>query len=183
MQLLLARVRAADPTFKLSEDNLLPLATLCAALDGLPLALELAAVRLRDLPPQAAVQQLLALRGHGQLSSTWLQQSRRNVAERHRTLHAAIEWSVRMLPAGQQEAFLRLGVFAGGWISRDGAGRGGGRCGATLAALARANLIAFAGQRVTLLETLRAYAAERLAAMAGWKQRSCQPQHARCFVA
>jgi predicted ATPase/transcriptional regulator with XRE-family HTH domain len=180
LQLLLARVRAADPTFKLSEENLLPLATLCAALDGLPLALELAAVRLRDLPPQAAVQQLLALRGHGQLSSTWLQQSRRNVAERHRTLHAAIEWSVRMLPAGQQKAFLRLGIFAGGG-SAETAQAVAEASGATLAALARANLIAFDGQRVTLLETLRAYAAEQLAA-AG-ETEIVQAAHARCFLA
>ena len=90
LQLLLARARAADPAFALSDDNLLPLASLCVALDGLPLALELAAVRLRDLSPATLVQQLLALRGHAQLSSTWLGQTRRNVAERHRTLHAAI---------------------------------------------------------------------------------------------
>ncbi len=180
LQLLLARVRAADPAFKLSDDNLLPLATLCVALDGLPLALELAAVRLRELPPQAAVQQLLALRGHGQLSSTWLQQTRRNVAERHRTLHAAVEWSVRMLPAGQQEAFARLGVFAGGG-SAGAALAVAGADGATLGALARANLVAFDGQRVALLETLRAYAAEQLAAAA--EIEAAQAAHARFFLA
>ncbi|NJN55717.1 MAG: hypothetical protein HC804_13805, partial [Anaerolineae bacterium] len=75
MQLLLARVQAADPTFQLTAVNSLPLATLCVALDGLPLALELAAVRLRDLPPDLLVQQLLTLRGNGHLSSTWLQQT------------------------------------------------------------------------------------------------------------
>ena len=51
IQLLIARGRAIDPTFSLTADNILPLATLCVALDGLPLALELAAVRLREMSP------------------------------------------------------------------------------------------------------------------------------------
>lgn len=180
MQLLLARVRAADPAFALAEDNLLPLATLCVALDGLPLALELAAVRLRDLPPQVVAQQLLALRGHGRLSSTWLQQTRRNVAERHRTLAAAIEWSVGMLSDAQQDAFVRLGVFAGGCTVEAAQAVAGADAG-LLGALARANLVAFAGQRVTLLETLRAYARERLAG--DGRLEACQQQHAGHFVA
>lgn len=180
MQLLLARVRAADPAFALTGENLLPLATLCVALDGLPLALELAAVRLRDLPPQVAAQQLLALRGHGQLSSTWLQQTRRNVAERHRTLHAAIEWSVRMLPGAQQDAFQRLGVFVGGGSAEAAQAVAGADAG-LLATLARANLVAFDGQRVALLETLRAYALERLSG--DGRLEACQQQHAGYFVA
>lgn len=180
MQLLLARVRAADPAFALADDNLLPLATLCVALDGLPLALELAAVRLRELPPQVVAQQLLALRGLGQLSSTWLQQTRRNVAERHRTLHAAIEWSVRMLPDTQQDAFLRLGVFVGGCTAEAAQAVADADTG-LLAALARANLVAFDGQRATLLETLRAYALEQLAG--DGRLEACQQQHAGYFVA
>ena len=114
MQLVAARARAVDPDFALTVDNLLPLATLCVARDGLPLALELAAVRLRDLSPMELVQQLLLLRGHTQLSSTWLHQTRRNIAERHRTLQAAIEWSTRLLDPGDRTAFHRLGVFVGG---------------------------------------------------------------------
>lgn len=106
MQLLLARVRATEPAFSITADNLLPLAALCVALDGLPLALELAAVRLRDVPPAALVQQLLLLRGNGRLSSTWLQaQTKRNVAERHHTLQAAIDWSVRRLPSSNKTPF------------------------------------------------------------------------------
>lgn len=72
------------------------------SVDGLPQALELAAARLR---------------GHNQLSSTWLQQTRRNVAERHRTLHAAIAGSVHLLPTAAQNAFYRLGVFVGGGMT------------------------------------------------------------------
>jgi tetratricopeptide (TPR) repeat protein len=125
-------------------------------------------------------QQLLALRGHGRLSSTWLQQTRRNVAERHRTLAAAIEWSVGMLSDAQQDAFVRLGVFAGGCTVEAAQAVAGADAG-LLGALARANLVAFAGQRVTLLETLRAYARERLAG--DGRLEACQQQHAGHFVA
>lgn len=163
LQLLLARARAADPSFALTDDNLLPLASLCVALDGLPLALELAAVRLRDLSPAMLVQQLLALRGHAQLSSTWLGQTRRNVAERHRTLHAAIRWSAQLLPDEARRAFDGLGVFAGGGtIAAAQAVAGAGA--ATLAQLARANLVRLADGRFALLETLRSFAQEQLAA-------------------
>ncbi|MBK7219251.1 MAG: tetratricopeptide repeat protein [Candidatus Promineofilum sp.] len=163
LQLLLARATAADPTFALTDDNLLPLASLCVALDGLPLALELAAVRLRELSPSELVQQLLALRGHAQLSSTWLGQTRRNVAERHRTLHAAIGWSAQLLDPAQREAFHTLGVFVGG-CAPDAAREVAAADDATLAQLARANLIQLDGGRVHLLETLRAFAREQLAA-------------------
>lgn len=180
MQLLVARGQAMEPDFALTADNLLPLATLCVALDGLPLALELAAVRLRDLPPAELVQQLLAARGHAHLSSTWLQQTRRNIAERHRTLQAAIDWSVRRLPPAQADAFCRLGVFAGG-CSETAAGAVAGAGPGVLAALARANLIARSEGRVTQLETLRAYAVERLAAAGDLAE--AQRRHAAHFAA
>lgn len=180
MQLLIARGRAMDPDFGLTADNLLPLATLCAALDGLPLALELAAVRLRDLPPAELAQQLLAARGPGQLSSTWLQQTRRNIAERHRTLQAAIDWSVRMLPPAQAGAFCRLGAFTGG-CSAAAAGAVAAAGPDVLAALARANLIRIADGRVTLLETLRAYAVEQLTAAGALT--AAQRSHAAHFAA
>ena len=163
MQLLLARAQAIDPTFALNDDNLLPLATLCAALDGLPLALELAAARLRDHEPANLVQQLLMLRGNNQLASTWLQQTRRNVAERHRTLHAAIAWSVHLLPAVAQNAFYRLGVFVGGGVAAAAAAIAQADA-ALLAQLARANLVGVRNGRIHLLETLRAFALEQLTA-------------------
>ncbi|MBK7896005.1 MAG: hypothetical protein IPJ90_14255 [Anaerolineaceae bacterium] len=109
---MLARAQAIDPTFALSDVNLLPLATLCAALDGLPLALELAAARLRDHEPANLVQQLLVLRGNNQLASTWLQQTRRNVAERH---HAACGHCLERPPAARRcsTRFLSVGRFCG----------------------------------------------------------------------
>ncbi len=180
MQLLVARGRAMDPDFGLTADNLLPLATLCVALDGLPLALELAAVRLRQLPPAELAQQMLAARGRGQLSSTWLQQTRRNISERHRTLQAAIDWSVRMLPPAQADAFCRLGTFTGG--CSEAAAQAVADAGPeVLAALTRANLTVRAGGRVTLLETLRADAVERLAAAGALA--AGQRRHAVYFMA
>lgn len=179
LQLLLARVRASDPAFSLRADNLLPLATLCAALDGLPLALELAAVRLRELAPAAMAQQLLTLRGNAQLSSTWLSQSKRNIAERHRTLHAAIDWSVQRLPAPAQLAFHQLGVFADGG-SEEAVAAVAGAGERWLAELARANLLTRHEGRVALLETLRAYGLEQLSA-AG-QLAAAQAAHARYFL-
>lgn len=161
IQLLLARAQAIDPTFTLSDDNLLPLATLCAALDGLPLALELAAARLRDHDPANLVQQLLRLRGHNQLSSSWLHQTRRNIAERHRTLHAAIAWSVHLLPTAAQNAFYRLGVFVGGGTAA-AAETVAQADSALLAQLVRANLAQMGNGRFHLLQTLCAFALEQL---------------------
>ncbi|MFO7680045.1 MAG: tetratricopeptide repeat protein [Chloroflexota bacterium] len=179
VQLLLARAQAANPAFALTEDNLLPLATLCAALDGLPLALELAAVRLRELAPELLVQQLLSLRGPGQLSSTWLQQTRRNVAERHRTLQAAISWSVHLLPPAAETAFIRLGVFVGG-CTEAAANDVALADPALLAQLVRANLIQVENGRFHLLETLRSFALEQLAATN--ELHACQQEHARCYA-
>jgi tetratricopeptide (TPR) repeat protein len=125
-------------------------------------------------------QQLLALRGHGRLSSTWLRQDKRNVAERHRTLQAAIGWSVRMLPPALADAFCRLAIFTGG-CSEAAALAVAGAGSDALAALARANLIRLAGGRVTLLETLRAYAVEQ--ATASGSLAADQRRHATYFVA
>lgn len=178
MQLVTARARAVDPDFALNVDNLLPLATLCVALDGLPLALELAAVRLRDLSPMELVQQLLLLRGHVQLSSTWLHQTRRNIAERHRTLQAAIGWSTRLLDPGDQTAFHRLGIFVGG-CAEDAAREIAGADTPLLARLARASLIRIDNGRVRLLETISSYAREQLA---GDEQMACQRDYAEFYA-
>ena len=178
MQLLLARVRAAVPGFVLDDTNLVALATLCVALDGLPLALELAAARLRDLPAEEMVAQLLALRDSGDRSSSWLEQSKRNVAARHRTLQAAIDWSVHHLPASLAGKFLQLGVFAGG-CTPDAAQAVAGADIDELWALARGHLVDFDGTRVHMLQTLRAYAVEH--GVAQGELQSTRARHAAYF--
>src|SRR5207244_625483 len=83
-------------------------ALICHRLDGIPLAIELAAVRIRVLPPE----QLLArLEDRFRL----LTRGSRTALERHQTLQAAVDWSYDLLTAQEQTLFNRLSVFAGGW--------------------------------------------------------------------
>lgn len=162
-KLFIARARAADPAFTLTPENALAVAALCVALDGLPLAIEIAAARTRDLLAQDLLQQIVAARKPMPLSSSLLQQTRRNLAERHQTLNNAIAWSFRLLPPAAQQVFLRLGVMANGGTLQAVEKI----CGATpetLAALSAASLARLVDGRVTLLETLRAFACEQLSA-------------------
>ena len=94
------------PGFAVTEDNAPAVASICRHLDGLPLALELAAARTKLLSPRAIVARLdapLDLSGHVQ-----------GVPRRHQTLRETIDWSYQLLSGEQQLLFRRLGVFAGG---------------------------------------------------------------------
>ena len=84
------------------------IAEICRRLNGLPLAIELAASRLSSLTPEVVVDQLK--RGQHILSS-----QRRDTPERQRTMHGAIQWSFRLLPPGTQRVFLWLGAFSSGF--------------------------------------------------------------------
>ncbi|MDR7409300.1 MAG: tetratricopeptide repeat protein [Armatimonadota bacterium] len=106
--LLVDRVRAVDRTFRLDAENARAVAELCVRLDGLPLALELAASAFAWLPPQTILERL-----DHRLSL--LSRAARDLPERHRTLRAAVGWSYALLPPGLQRVFRRLGVFRGGW--------------------------------------------------------------------
>jgi predicted ATPase/class 3 adenylate cyclase len=101
------RARAARPGFALSEDNASAVAEVCVALDGLPLALELAAARTRVLSPTALLERVerpLAL----------LEGGARDAPDRHRTLRATIDWSYELLDEPQRRLFARISVFSGG---------------------------------------------------------------------
>lgn len=161
VKLFVARARTADPAFTLTPENALAVAALCVALDGLPLAIEIVVARIRHLSAQDLLQQIVAARKPMPLAANLLQQTRRNLAERHQTLNNAIAWSFRLLPSAAQQVFLRLGVMAGGGTLQAVEKI----CGATpesLAALSAASLVRLAEGRVTLLETLRAFACEQL---------------------
>ncbi|HXF60906.1 MAG TPA: tetratricopeptide repeat protein, partial [Caldilineaceae bacterium] len=108
VQLFLARVRAHDADFQLDEENCALIAEVCARLDGLPLAIELAAAQTyRDLPTRLR-KQLAGGRRLDLLATT-----ARGLLPRQQTLREAIHWSYRLLSPADQVLFARLGGFAG----------------------------------------------------------------------
>jgi predicted ATPase/DNA-binding SARP family transcriptional activator len=102
------RARAALPAFVLSGGNAAAVAEICRRLDGLPLAIELAAARVRLLPPP----ELLARLDHPLAVLTG---DPRDAPDRHRTLRATIAWSHDLLTPAEQDLFARLAVFVGGF--------------------------------------------------------------------
>jgi len=109
VQLFVERARAAQPDFALTSENADPLADVCARLDGLPLAIELAAARSRTVPVRGLHQQLRSAGGGLPL----LTGGPRDAPARHRTLHAAIAWSFDLLDPEEQMLFRRLAPFRG----------------------------------------------------------------------
>jgi len=111
VQLFIERAQTALPGFTLTNDNTLPIARLCHQLDGIPLALELAAARVKAL----RVEQIAArLAAHEQFRL--LTGGRRTALLRHQTLHALIDWSYNLLSEAERLVLQRLSVFAGGWM-------------------------------------------------------------------
>ncbi len=166
VELFVERAQAVKPSFELSDENGAAVEALCRRLDGLPLALELAAARSKLLSPQAILDRL-------DERLDLLTGGARDVPERQRTLRGAIEWSFALLDPPGQELLSRLGVFAAG-CSLEVAGAvctDGTSMGATLDGLAslvdKSLVRQFDGAdgepRFGLLESIRAYALERLA--------------------
>ncbi len=112
IRLFVERAQAVNPAFQLTEDNAAAIANICARLDGLPLAIELAAGRTKVLPLPIILQRLVS--GTGQ-RLTFLRSTARNVLQRHQTLYETLDWSYELLDPQQQRLFRRLSVFLGGW--------------------------------------------------------------------
>jgi predicted ATPase len=163
MALFEERAREVRPDFAIDDDNRAAISELCRRLDALPLAIELAAARVRVLSPQAMVSRL-------QTSLSLLSGGKRDLPERQQTLRATLDWSLDLLRPEERVFFRRLGIFAGGF-SED----------AAAAVVADAGLDALDGltslveksllvrtevrgeARFSMLETVREYARERVA--------------------
>ncbi|QIG38615.1 DUF4062 domain-containing protein [Microbacterium sp. 4R-513] len=103
--LFVDRAEAAKPGFELTDENAQSVADICRRLEGLPLAIELAAAKVRLLTPQVIAERL-------QQSLPLLTAAVRDLPERHRTMRATIDWSVSLLPPEQRDLLEDLGVFA-----------------------------------------------------------------------
>jgi len=166
VQLFVERAHAVKPEFELTSENAPAVAEICARLDGLPLAIELGAARVRILSPQALLgrlsQRLVLLTGGA-----------RDAPARQRTLRDTIEWSYGLLSASEQRLFVRLSVFLGGRTIEateavcDPAGELGAAVFDGVASLVEKSLLRQdegpAGEpRFFMLETIREYALDRL---------------------
>jgi predicted ATPase len=162
--LFVDRAHAARPDFTLTEGNARAVAEICRRLEGLPLAIELAAARTRLLDPDALSRRLgrsLDALGPGMV----------DMPQRHQTLRATVEWSVGMLDEAARSFLEVAAVFVGGWTveaAAEVAGLGGDRVLDLTEALARHSLLVLDitdhGPRSRMLETIREFVAERLAA-------------------
>ncbi len=108
VQLFVSRAQAARYDFRITGRNAEAIAQLCSRLEGIPLALELAAAWSQTLTPGQMVERLTS-------RFDWLVSRHRDTPGRHSTLRAAIRWSWELLPGELQQFFARLSVFAGGW--------------------------------------------------------------------
>jgi predicted ATPase/DNA-binding SARP family transcriptional activator len=153
--MFLDRVQAREPDFTLDEANAPYVREICRRLDGLPLALELAAARVGLLSPAE-----LAARLDRALKV--LAGGARDAPERHRTLRATIDWSLGLLTASEREAFTFLAVFASG-ATVTAAESVTGASLDTLDSLLAKQLLVRRGDRLLMLETVREYALEQFA--------------------
>jgi predicted ATPase len=107
VRLFIERARAAKPEFAVNNQNAPAVAEICHRLDGLPLAIELAAARVRLLPPQAILLRL-------DESLKLLTGGAKDLPTRQQTLRNTIDWSYGLLDGNEQKLFARLGIFVGG---------------------------------------------------------------------
>jgi predicted ATPase len=179
VRLFAAGARAAAPGFTLTEGNAQAVAEISRKLDGLPLAIELAAARTRLLPPQALLARL-----DDRMSV--LTSGPRDLPERQRTLKNTLDWSFGLLSATEQALFARLGVFAGsfGWPAATAVAGDAAQMD-TLSSLVDSSLIRPEPRddepQFSMLETIREYALSRLREAGDWP--GTHDKHAAHFLA
>jgi predicted ATPase/DNA-binding CsgD family transcriptional regulator len=183
--LFVERARAAKPDFRLTEENAEAVAGICARLDGLPLAIELAAARVKLLPPRALLARL-------QQGSALLKGGGLDLPARQRTLRGTLQWSHDLLDEHEQRMLRRLSVFAGG-CTLHAAEAVSGAMGdlppealELVASLVDKSLLrqvegTDGEPRLLMLETIREYALERLAESA--EEETVRRVHASYYLA
>ena len=183
VNLFAERARAARPDFRLDANDATVVAEICLRLDGLPLAIELAAARVKLLPPEtllARLEKRLPLLAGGP----------RDLPARQRTLDDTIRWSYDLLDGEEQRLFRRLSVFDGGCIlpaieAVGGPGDGGPEVLDGVTSLIDKNLLHRVEQeagtvRLAMLETIQEYALERL--LESGEERAVRHAHARYYL-
>ncbi|MDA0162078.1 tetratricopeptide repeat protein [Solirubrobacter ginsenosidimutans] len=155
VELFIRRARALDSRLRLAPGDEAHIAQICARLDGLPLAIELAAARMKVLSPAAILDRLgrrLDLLSSGP----------RDAPLRQQTLRAAIGWSYDLLDPSAQATFERLGIFAGGFTLESAEAVCGLDALDAIASLVEHSLLTSRDGRFEMLETVREYAVDRL---------------------
>jgi predicted ATPase/DNA-binding XRE family transcriptional regulator len=185
LELFRQRARAVMPTFELTDTNVASVARICRRLDGLPLAIELAAARVKLFPPKALLNRL-------DRRLQLLTGGARDLPERQQTLRDTVTWSYDLLDPTEQALFRRLAVFAGGCtleavesICVSGTDEQVESTGLeTLASLVDNSLLISRSEdeepRFTMLETIREYALERL--VSSGEAGQAQRKHAQYYL-
>ncbi|MBC8077267.1 MAG: tetratricopeptide repeat protein, partial [Chloroflexales bacterium] len=182
--LFVQRAQAVLPTFTLTDANAGAVAEICTRLDGLPLAIELAAARVKLLPPQLLVQRL----GN---RLDLLTGGKRDMPTRHQTLRNTIDWSYNLLETHEQLLFARLAVFMGGCtleaaeaICQTGSEHTTDILDGLQALIDSSLIRQMASEdglpRLTSLEMIREYALERL--LASGEEETVRGQHATYYL-
>jgi predicted ATPase/class 3 adenylate cyclase len=188
-QLFIQRAQAVKPGFTVTDENAPMVAEICTRLDGLPLAIELAAARIRLFSPQALLERLDS-------RLNLLRGGARDLPARQQALRDTIGWSFEMLTAGEQRLFELLSIFSGGCTFEAAEAVAGGirvlesngvDIFEALSSLVDKSLVRQVDQisgvsRLVMLETIREYAAERLDEDPAFRT-AAQQAHAGYFAA
>jgi predicted ATPase/class 3 adenylate cyclase/DNA-binding XRE family transcriptional regulator len=181
VRLFIDRASLANPRFEVTQDNGPVIAEICQRLDGIPLALELAAARVKVLSVNKILERLNDC-------FRLLAGGNRTALPRHQTLQAAIDWSYDLLNDQERTLFRRLAVFVGGWTleAAEAIGRGGivaeHNVVDLLINLVEKSLITanMEGERYGMLETVRQYAEEKM--FANGEAETCHQAHLEYFL-